>query len=115
MSRVHPYNAPSMTTSWKGRRVVVTGGAGFMGSRVVARLKAAGAEVFVPRSREYNLVDGQAVKRLYQDARPEVVIHAAAVVGGIGANRENPGRFFYENLMMGAQCLEQARVSGVKK
>jgi GDP-L-fucose synthase len=104
-----------MTIGWKGRRVIVTGGAGFMGSRVVERLRGAGAEVVVPRSREYNLVDGAAVKRLYKDARPEVVIHAAAVVGGIGANRANPGRFFYENLMMGAQCLEEARVSGVKK
>jgi len=104
-----------MTNAWKGRRVVVTGGAGFMGSRVVERLRAAGAEVSVPRSRDYNLVDGTAVKRLYKDARPEVVIHAAAVVGGIGANRANPGRFFYENLMMGAQTLEEARLSGVKK
>jgi GDP-L-fucose synthase len=104
-----------MTTTWRGKRVVVTGGAGFMGSRVVERLKTAGAEVFVPRSRDYNLVDGTAVKRLYKDARPEVVIHAAAVVGGIGANRANPGRFFYENLMMGAQCLEEARASGAKK
>jgi len=104
-----------MTNPWKGKRVVVTGGAGFMGSRVVERLRAAGAEVSVPRSREYNLVDGTAVKRLFKDARPEVVIHAAAVVGGIGANRANPGRFFYENLMMGAQTLEEARLAGVKK
>src|SRR5579862_3228758 len=104
-----------MADFWKARRVVVTGGAGFMGSRVVERLRAAGADVFVPRSREYNLVDGGAVKRLFQDARPEIVIHAAAVVGGIGANRANPGRFFYENLMMGAQTLEEARLGGVKK
>jgi GDP-L-fucose synthase len=104
-----------MTTTWEGKRVVVTGGAGFMGSRVVERLKSSGAEVFVPRSRDYNLVDGTAVKRLFREARPELVIHAAAVVGGIGANRANPGRFFYENLMMGAQCLEEARVSGTKK
>jgi GDP-L-fucose synthase len=104
-----------MSNTWKGRRVVVTGGAGFMGSRVVDRLKSSGAEVFVPRSRDYNLVDGAAVKRLFKDARPELVIHAAAVVGGIGANRANPGRFFYENLMMGAQCLEEARLSGTKK
>ncbi len=82
---------------------------------MVARLKAAGADVFVPRSRDYDLVDGVAVKRLYGDARPEVVIHAAAVVGGIGANRANPGRFFHDNLMMGVQCLEQARLSGVRK
>jgi GDP-L-fucose synthase len=104
-----------MTSQWKGRRAVVTGGAGFLGSRVVERLRGAGAEVFVPRSRDYNLVDGAAVKRLFVDARPELVIHAAAVVGGIGANRANPGRFFYENLMMGAQCLEEARLTGVKK
>jgi len=104
-----------MTTYWKTKRVLVTGGAGFMGSRVVARLRSLGADVFVPRSREYNLVDGAAVKRLFQDAHPEVVIHAAAVVGGIGANRENPGRFFYENLMMGAQSLEESRITNVKK
>jgi GDP-L-fucose synthase len=104
-----------MADFWKGKRVVITGGAGFMGSRVVDRLRAAGAEPVVPRSRDYNLVDGAAVKRLFKDARPELVIHAAAVVGGIGANRANPGRFFYENLMMGAQCLEEARLTGVKK
>lgn len=104
-----------MSSYWKSRRVTVTGGAGFMGSRVVERLRAAGADVFVPRSKDYNLVDGAAVKRLFKDARPEIVIHAAAVVGGIGANRDNPGRFFYENLMMGAQSLEESRLSGVKK
>ena len=104
-----------MADYWKGKRVVVTGGAGFLGSRVVERLRAAGALPFVPRSKDYNLVDGAAVKRLFQDARPELVIHGAAVVGGIGANRANPGRFFYENLMMGAQSLEEARLSGVRK
>jgi GDP-L-fucose synthase len=104
-----------MSSTWKGKRVVVTGGAGFLGSRVVERLKAAGAEVFVPRSKDYNLVDGAAVRKLFKDARPDLVIHAAAVVGGIGANRANPGRFFYENLMMGAQTLEEARLSGAKK
>jgi len=104
-----------MADFWKGKRVVVTGGAGFMGSRVVARLQSAGAEVFAPRKKDYDLVDGAAVKRLYKDARPELVIHAAAQVGGIGANRANPGRFFYENLMMGAQSLEEARLTGVKK
>jgi GDP-L-fucose synthase len=104
-----------MPDFWKGKRVVVTGGAGFMGSRVVERLRAAGALPFVPRSKDYNLVDGAAVKQLFRDARPELVIHAAAVVGGIGANRANPGRFFYENLMMGAQSLEEARLAGVRK
>jgi len=105
----------AMPSFWQAKRVLVTGGAGFMGSRAVAGLRAAGADVFVPRSREYNLVDGVAVKRLFKDARPEIVIHAAAVVGGIGANRANPGRFFYENLMMGAQCLEESRLAGVQK
>jgi GDP-L-fucose synthase len=83
---------------------------------VVERLRKAGAaEVVVPRSRDTNLVDGAAVQRLFRDARPDLVIHAAAVVGGIGANRAQPGRFFYENLMMGAQCIEEARRTGVKK
>lgn len=70
---------------------------------------------FVPRSREYNLVDGGAVPRRYEDARPDVVIHLAAIVGGIGANRQNPGKFFYDNLMMGAQVLEEGRRRGVSK
>ena len=105
-----------MAGFWASKRVVVTGGAGFLGSRIVERLRAAGAaEVFAPRSRDYNLVDGAAVKRLFKDTRPDLVIHGAAVVGGIGANRANPGRFFYENLMMGAQCMEEARLAGVRK
>lgn len=86
-----------------------------MGSRIVSRLKASGAQVFVPRRKDYNLVDGEAVKRLFKDVRPEIVIHAAGTVGGIGANRANPGRFFYENLMMDAQTLEEARLAGAKK
>jgi len=93
----------------------VTGGAGFLGSHVVARLQQQGADVFVPRSRDYDLVSGEAVRRLYRDARPQIVIHLAAQVGGIGANRENPGRFFYENLMMGAQLMEEGRRAGVEK
>jgi GDP-L-fucose synthase len=93
----------------------VTGGAGFLGSRVVSHLREAGAVVFVPRSREYDLVSNDGVRRLYRDARPEVVIHLAAQVGGIGANRENPGRFFYENLMMGAQVMEEGRRAAVEK
>ncbi|MEI7528808.1 MAG: GDP-L-fucose synthase [Elusimicrobiota bacterium] len=98
------------------KRITVTGGAGFLGSRVVEKLRAAGAkEVFVPRSRDYDLTDMAAVKRLYADARPQVVIHLAAVVGGIGANRANPGKFFYDNLIMGAQLMEAARTSGVEK
>lgn len=98
------------------KRITVTGGAGFLGSRVVEKLRGAGAaEIFVPRSRDYDLTDMAAVKRLYADARPQVVIHLAAVVGGIGANRANPGKFFYDNLMMGAQLMEEGRKSGVEK
>ena len=95
---------------------MVTGGAGFFGSFVVDRLRAEGAkEIFVPRSRDYDLVDPVAVRRAYLDASPDVVIHLAAVVGGIGANQKHPGDFFYKNLMIGAQMMEQGRLSGVEK
>jgi GDP-L-fucose synthase len=101
---------------WPSERVVVTGGAGFLGGYVVEELRRRGAtEVFVPRSRDYDLVDMEAVKRLCRDARPTVVLHLAARVGGIGANRDNPGKFFYDNLMMGVQLIEAARRAGVKK
>lgn len=98
------------------QKVVVTGGAGFLGHFVLEKLKSfPGVEVFVPRSRDYNLIEGDDVKRLLADTRPDLVIHLAAVVGGIGYNQQNPGRFFYDNLMMGVQLIEQARLSGVKK
>ncbi len=98
------------------QRIVVTGGAGFLGSFVVEALRARGCEqIFVPRSRDYDLVDMQAVRRLYADARPTVLLHLAARVGGIGANRENPGRFFYDNLMMGVQVMEVGRQVGLRK
>lgn len=100
---------------WRNRRVVVTGGAGFLGTHVVDRLRALGAEPFVPRSRDYDLTTEEAVYRLYRDARPEIVLHLAAEVGGIGANRENPGRFFYANMMMGALMIEGARKAGIEK
>ena len=101
---------------WTNMRVVVTGGAGFLGSHVVDGLRARGcAEIVVPRSREYDLVQAEAVKRLFRDARPDIVIHLAARVGGIEANRQNPGRFFYDNLMMGVQLMEEARLTGVRK
>jgi GDP-L-fucose synthase len=101
---------------WSDHRFVVTGGSGFLGSHLVTRMKERGANlVFVPKSTEYNLVKEEAIIRLFKAARPDIVIHLAAVVGGIGANRENPGRFFYENLMMGTQLMEQARLFGVGK
>ena len=99
-----------------GKRVCVTGGGGFLGRRVVARLRERGCrDIYVVRKSVYDLVRGDDVERLYRDARPEVVIHLAAVVGGIGANRQNPGRYFYENLMMGVQLIEGARLNNVGK
>ncbi len=98
------------------KRVLVTGGAGFLGRYVVRKLREVGcSEIFVPRSRDYDLVQMDAVRRLFRDSEPDVVIHLAAKVGGIGANMRNPGRFFYENLMMGIQTMEVARLSGVEK
>src|SRR5947209_11518566 len=105
-----------MSASLVCKRICVTGGCGFLGRRVVERLQEAGYEnIFVTRRSDYDLVDGNSVNNLYRDIRPEIVIHLAAVVGGIGANLENPGRFFYENLMMGAQLIEGARLHSVEK
>lgn len=102
--------------SFPYQKVVVTGGAGFLGSYVVQQLQARGcSQIFVPRRAEYDLVQSEAVKRLYDDAQPDLVIHLAAVVGGIGANRQHPGQYFYDNLMMGVQLMEEARVRGVQK
>jgi GDP-L-fucose synthase len=95
---------------------MVTGGAGFLGRRVVERLQLAGvAEIFVPRRVEYDLRDRSAVRAALQRAKPDIVIHLAAVVGGIGANRTNPGTFFYDNAVMGIELMEQARWLGVAK
>ena len=100
----------------KDKRVVVTGGAGFLGSAVINKLQERGCkEIFIPRSKTHDLVENEAVKRMYLDYKPDVVIHLAAQVGGIGANLENPGKFFYENLMMGTQLMEEGRLCGVEK
>lgn len=103
---------------WTNKRVMVTGGAGFLGRHVVARLVSAGVEeenIFIPRSADYDLKTEDGVRSALSDSEPEVIIHLAAVVGGIGANRENPGSFFYANAMMGMQLMEQARLVGVEK
>jgi len=98
------------------KRVMVTGGSGFLGRRVVAKLEEHGTrDIFVPRKAQYNLVERADARRAIAEGRPDVILHLAAVVGGIGANMENPGLFFFENLMMGVQLMEEARLAGVEK
>jgi GDP-L-fucose synthase len=102
--------------SWENKKVTVTGGAGFLGSSVVKKLEEKGCRnIFIPRSKDYDLVNREACKKLYGDTSPDIVIHLAAIVGGIGINRENPGVFFYKNLMMGAHMMEEGRLFGLKK
>ena len=100
---------------WTDKRVLVTGGGGFFGSFVVDGLRARGANVFVARRAEYDLVDREACRRAIANAKPEIVFHLAAVVGGIGANRDNPGGMIFDNAMMGLQLLEEARLAKVGK
>jgi len=106
----------SNASFWQGRRVCVTGGAGFLGSFVTERLRERGAtEIFIPTIEQYNLVNPADINRMLDDARPDLIIHLAAHVGGIGANREHPADFFYDNLMMGVELMHQSWQRGVEK
>jgi GDP-L-fucose synthase len=105
-----------MSDFFKNRRIVVTGGAGFLGGYIIGGLQKRGCKnILVPKIEEYNLVNPADVISMYDDMKPDIVIHLAAVVGGIGANRQHPGKFFYENLMMGVQLIEQARLRNLEK
>lgn len=98
------------------KRIVVTGGSGFLGRHVLEKLKGRGCKhIFVPRSTEYDLRIEKDIQKMLNDYKPEIIIHLAAVVGGIGANKDNPGKFFYDNLMMGTQLIEQSRLFHVEK
>jgi len=104
------------TNFWKDRRVCVTGGAGFLGSFIVEKLRQRGAQnIFIPTIEKYDLVDGDSIDKMLVDSKPDIIIHLAAQVGGIGANRKHPAEFFYNNLMMGVQLMHKAWQRGVEK
>jgi len=104
------------TIDWAEKRICVTGGAGFLGTYLIENLRQRGVQnIFIPTIEEYDLVDPNAIKRMLKDSSPDVIIHLAAHVGGIGANREHPAEFFYDNLMMGVQLMHQAYERGVEK
>jgi GDP-L-fucose synthase len=104
-----------MKDFWKGKRITVTGGAGFLGSYVVEKLQQNKTKVFVPMIKDYDLRKSEDIKKMFDEFTPEIIIHLAASVGGIGANMKNPGKFFYDNIMMGVQLMEEARIRGVVK
>jgi len=105
-----------MAIFFENRKIVVTGGAGFLGSYVIEKLKQRGCKnILVPKIEDYDLVKSEDIRRMYDAMKPDIVIHLAAVVGGIGANREHPGEFFYKNLMMGVQLIEEGRLRKLEK
>jgi GDP-L-fucose synthase len=105
-----------MKNYFEDKRIVVTGGAGFLGHYVCKKLKERGCgQILIPKIEDYDLIKLSDIKKMYDDMKPDVVIHLAAVVGGIGANREHPGKFFYENLMMGVQLIEEGRLRKLEK
>lgn len=105
----------SSNSNLNGKRICVTGGAGFLGSFVVEKLKARGAEVFIPTIEKYDLTKMDSIRKMLDDSKPDVIIHLAAQVGGIGANREHPAEFFYNNLMMGVQLIHEAYERKIEK
>jgi len=105
-----------MKTSLDNKKIIVTGGAGFFGKQVVKELQSGGPrDIFVPLEKDYDLRDISVIRKLYQEQKPAIVVHLAGIVGGIGANRKQPGKFFYDNLIMGTQLIEEARLIDVEK